>query len=157
MQKGLYTLIGTIFWIIVMLLANYYSLQIRLQETALTPKESFCYSEYKACLMEKNILYEHCLQEMYSCREFGEFRLAQFLPKQETVKPKEEAEIFNEYENLVNERFCLNQGSKSRVIFSGYFARVEKRSLSARCRFCAVSELPGSFSLFDAFEKLDAR
>ena len=103
-----------------MLLANYLSLQIRLQETALTPKESYCYNEYKSCLTEKNIIYEHCRQELYYCREFGEFRIPLFLQKKKTVTQKEETKIFTEYENLVNERFCLNQGSKSRVIFSGY-------------------------------------
>ena len=91
-----------------MLLANYLSLQTRLQETALTPKESYCYNEYKFCLTEKNIIYEHCRQELYSCREFGEFRFPLFLPKKETVTQKEETKLFTEYENLVNERFCLN-------------------------------------------------
>ena len=72
-----------------MLLANYFSLKVSLKETALTPTESFCYQEYKKCLMEKNIVYKHCWQEMYSCREVGEFRHSLFILTKETVQPVE--------------------------------------------------------------------
>ncbi|CBY11159.1 unnamed protein product [Oikopleura dioica] len=91
----------------VMLLANYFSLKVSLEETALTPTESFCYQEYKKCLMEKNIVYEHCWQEMYSCREVGEFRHSLFILTKETVQPAEKELNFTEYENLVNKRLCF--------------------------------------------------
>jgi len=42
-QRGFYLSLGTIFWVAVMLLTNYRSLQMRIAKTALTQDEIFCY------------------------------------------------------------------------------------------------------------------
>ena len=90
-----------------MVLTNFRSLQLRIAETALTPNQIFCYREYKACLLKKSIIYEHCRQELEYCREFGEFRQAAFVPVIEDKRENERALNFTDYENLVNKRLCL--------------------------------------------------
>ena len=111
-QKMAYTAVGTLFWMTIVLIANYFGLE-KLRVTV-----SDCNRQYRICI--SNNTYDPCTLAFNHCRENGEF----IHPNAEIRKISEKSpeivdEHFSEIDQEMNIRVCNQQVFYGRKICEG--------------------------------------
>jgi hypothetical protein len=106
LQKTNYVIWGTLFWVTVMLIANYVSFEKNRFKAGVG---SYCVREYKKCALELD--WNLCASSMYNCGNIEDDNYSKFIFTPQKIANSSNVEkslaVFSEAQNKANENLCL--------------------------------------------------